>query len=91
MKRTKCFITLRELDTESVNDGGYLSGTEVPLDRFADYSCVHDKERFEDTDGKVYAQRTVQVQKDNSTTLKLENFKYANPWDGKPNYYNHCD
>ena len=91
VKRTPCFITLRELATESENDGGFLSGNEWPLDRFADHSCVHDKERFEDTDGKVYAQRTVKVQKNNSTTLKLEDFMHAHPWDGKPHYYNHCD
>lgn len=91
VNRTPCFITLRELATESENDGGFLSGNEWPLDRFSDHSCVHDKERFVDTDGKVYAQRTVKVQKNNSTTLKLEDFMHAHPWDGKPHYYNHCD
>ena len=91
VKRTPCFITIRELATESENDGGFLSGNEWPLDRFSDHSNVYDKERFVDTDGQVYAQRTVKVQKNNSTTLKLEDFMYAHPWDGKPHYYNHCD
>lgn len=90
VKRTKCFITIRELETASKSDGCF-TGTEWPLDAFADHGCMYDKERFVDTDGKVYAQRTVKVRPDGSPRLKLEDYMWAWPWDGKPHSYDHCD
>lgn len=90
VKRTNCFVTLRKLASKENHDDQF-SGTSVPLDEFDDYSCVYDDERFEDTDGKVYAQRTVRLPSDCSTRLKYKKFMTCKPWDGKPKFFDHCD
>lgn len=90
VKRTKCFVTLRELDTVEKGDDQF-TGTSVPLDTFFDQSSVYNDERFVDTDGKVYAQRTVKVDPNGSPNLWYKKFMRCRPWDGKPKPYDHCD
>ena len=90
VKRTKCFVTLRELDTVEKGDDQF-TGTSVPLDTFVDSSSVYDDERFVDADGKVYAQRTVKVDPKGSPNLWYKKFMCCRPWDGQPKPYDHCD
>lgn len=89
VKRTKKFVTLRSL--RSVEKGeGFLNGVEFPVDEFEDWSSVYDQYRFEDKDGKVYQQVTRKLP-DTGTTITVQPWMHAWPWNGKPAPFDHCD
>ena len=97
ISRTKCYVTIRELNTVEESTG-FLSGTCMPVvDEFADYSSCYTDARFEDKDGKVYAQYRVKISdyKDGEGNrrpcLKIKAWKTAYPWNGSPKSFNHCD
>lgn len=68
-----------------------MSGKEMPVDEFEDYSNVYDKTRFVDTDGKVYSQVKRMLDKEGRMSIKVESFMYAYPWNGEANSYDHWD
>lgn len=89
IKRTNKFVTLRAL--RSITKGtGFLSGVEFPVDEFDDWSMVYDQYRFEDKDGKVYQQVTRKLP-DKDTTITIQPWMHAWPWNGKPASFDHCD
>lgn len=89
VKRTKKFVTLRSL--RSVEKGeGFLNGVEYPVDEFEDWSSVYDQYRFEDKDGKVYQQVTRKLPA-TGTTVTVQSYMRAWPWNGKPAPFDHCD
>lgn len=93
VKRTAKFVTLREL--RSVEKGtGFLQGVQYPLDEFEDHSSMHDSRRKEYPDGKVYAEvtRRLPVKLENGRVwIKITDWEYASPWDGRLNSYDHAD
>lgn len=93
IKRTAKFVTLRELrDVE--DDTGFLRGVQYPLDEFVDASSVHDGRRKEYPDGKVYSEvtRRLPAKLENGRIwIKISEWEYARPWDGKLNSYDHAD
>ncbi len=93
IKRTPKFVTLRELrDVEQYT--GFLHGVQYPLDEFIDYSSVHDGRRKEYPDGKVYAEVTRMLPdklENGRIWIKISEWEYARPWDGKLNSYYHAD
>ena len=92
VKRTKHFVTLRVLEQLEKHDDMF-SGTSMPLDEFENHSNVYDDERFVDTDGFVYGQRTVKVnpQGNGSAVLRYKDFMWCRPWDGRAKFFDHCD
>lgn len=92
VKRTKCFVTLRQLATLDEHHDMF-TGTSVPLTEFEDHSMVYDGERFEDDGGNVYAQRTIKIDPNGngSPVLKYRDFMWCYPWDGKKQSFDHCD
>jgi hypothetical protein len=93
VKRTAKFVTLREL--RSVEKGtGFLQGDQYPLDEFEDHSFVYDGRRKEYPDGKVYAEVTRRLPdklENGRIWIKISEWEYARPWDGKLNSYDHAD
>lgn len=88
--RTAKTVTLRTLRKVTVSGDG-MSGKEMPVDEFEDYSNVYDKTRFVDTDGKVYSQVKRMLDKAGRMSIKVESFMYAYPWNGEANGYDHWD
>jgi hypothetical protein len=93
IKRTAKFVTLREL--RDVEQGtGFLQGVQYPLDEFVDHSSFYDGRRKEYTDGKVYAEvtRRLPAKLENGRVwIKISDYEYASPWDGRLNSYDHAD
>lgn len=93
IKRTAKFVTLRKL--RDVEHGtGFLHGVQYPLDEFADHSCMYDSRRVESPDGKVYAEVTRRLPaklEDGRIWIKISDYEYASPWDGRLNSYDHAD
>ena len=93
VKRTAKFVTLREL--RSVEKGtGFLQGDQYPLDEFEDHSCVYDGRRKEYPDGKVYAEvtRRLPVKLEHGRIwIKITDWEYASPWDGRIDSYDYAD
>lgn len=93
IKRTAKFVTLREL--RSVEKGtGFLQGIQYPLDEFEDHSSVYDDRRKEYPDGKVYAEVTRRLPtklEEGRIWIKISDYEYASPWDGRLNSYDHAD
>ena len=93
VKRTAKFVTLRELRNAEVGTD-FLRGVEYPLDEFSDYSCVHDGRRKEYPDGKVYCEVTRRLPdklEDGRIWIKISDWEYAKPWDGRLNSFDHAD
>lgn len=93
VKRTPKFVTLRELRDVEVGTG-FLRGVQYPLDEFSDYSCMHDGRRKEYPDGKVYAEVTRRLPtklEDGRIWIKISDWEYARPWDGRLNSFDHAD
>jgi hypothetical protein len=88
VKRTAHFATLRKLNKQNKGANAFV-GTSLPLDTFEDYHNVYDDERFVDTDGKVYAQRTVKI--GSTAVLNYKKFMVCYPWDGREHRYDHLD
>lgn len=93
IKRTAKFVTLRKL--RSVEKGtGFLQGVQYPIDEFEDHSCVYDGRRKEYPDGKVYAEVTRRLPdklENGRIWIKISEWEYARPWDGKLDSYDHAD
>lgn len=93
IKRTAKFVTLREL--RDVEQGtGFLHGVQYPLDEFTDYSSMHDGRRKEYPDGKVYAEVTRRLPtklEEGRIWIKISDYEYASPWDGRLNSFDHVD
>lgn len=93
IKRTAKFVTLREL--RDVEHGtGFLQGVQYPLDEFVDHSSVYDSRRKEYPDGKVYAEVTRRLPtklEEGRIWIKISEWEYARPWDGKLNSFDHAD
>lgn len=93
VKRTAKFVTLRELRNVEVGTG-FLHGVEYPLDEFADHSCMYDGRRKEYPDGKVYCEVTRRLPdklENGRIWIKISDWEYARPWDGKLNHFDHAD
>ena len=93
VKRTAKFVTLRELRNVEVGTG-FLHGVEYPLDEFTDYSSMHDSRRKEYPDGKVYCEVTRRLPdelEDGRIWVKISDWEYARPWDGRLNSFDHAD
>lgn len=88
--RTPKTVTLRTLNKVSVSGDG-MTGEEMPVDEFEDYKMCYDQTRFVDKDGKVYSQVTRHLNKQGKMSIKVEDYMYAYPWDGKPKSYDHWD
>lgn len=93
IKRTAKFVTLRELRNVEVGTD-FLRGVQYPLDEFVDYSSVHDGRRKEYPDGKVYCEvtRRLPAKLENGRIwIKISDWEYAKPWDGRLNSFDHAD
>ena len=88
--RTAKTVTLRTLNKVTVSGDG-MTGREMPVDEFEDYSSVYDKTRFVDADGKAYSQVKRMLDKEGRLSIKVESFMYAYPWNGEANSYDHWD
>lgn len=93
VKCTAKFVTLRELRNVEVGTG-FLHGVEYPMDEFADHSCMYDGRRKEYPDGKVYCEVTRRLPdklENGRIWIKISDWEYARPWDGKLNSFDHAD
>lgn len=94
IKRTPKFITLRELRSNS-RGTGFLQGVQYPIDEFMDQSSCYNSRRKEYPDGKVYAEVTrrlpTELDREGRIWVKIEDYEYATPWNGKLNYFDHAD
>ena len=93
IKRTAKFVTLRELRNVEVGTD-FLQGVQYPLDEFEDHSCVYDGRRKEYPDGKVYAEVTRRLPaklEEGRIWIKISDYEYASPWDGRLNSFDHAD
>ena len=88
--RTPKTVTLRTLRKVVVSGDG-MSGKEMPVDEFVDYSNVYDNTRFVDKDGKVYIQVTRHLGKQGKMSIKVESFMFAYPWDGDAKSFDYWD
>ena len=93
VKRTAKFVTLRML--RDVERGtGFLHGVQYPLDEFADYSSMYNGRRKEYPDGNVYCEvvrRLPEKLENGRIWVKITDWEYASPWDGRLNSYDHAD
>lgn len=94
IKRTAKTVTLRKLCTKSIAEG-FLSGKQYPIDKFEDYSNMYCGHRKEYPDGKVYCEMTKKLpdslDKQGRIWIKLSNYQFASPWDGRLDYFDYCD
>jgi hypothetical protein len=93
IKRTAKFVTLRELRDVEV-DTDFLRGVQYPLDEFSDHSCMYDGRRKEYPDGKVYCEVTRRLPdklENGRIWIKISDWEYASPWDGRLNSFDHAD
>ena len=93
IKRTAKFVTLRELRDVEV-DTDFLRGVQYPLDEFSDHSCMYDGRRKEYPDGKVYCEVTRRLPdklENGRIWIKISDWEYAKPWDGRLNSFDHAD
>jgi hypothetical protein len=93
IKRTAKFVTLRKLRDVEV-DTDFLRGVQYPLDEFSDHSCMYDGRRKEYPDGKVYCEVTRRLPdklENGRIWIKISDWEYASPWDGRLNSFDHAD
>ena len=94
VKRTKKFVTLRRL--ESIEQStGFLHGVEYPIDKFEDYSNIYCSKRVEYPDGNVYCEVTRKLPDSLTESgriwVRITDWEYASPWDGRLNSFDHAD
>jgi hypothetical protein len=80
LKETAKTLTIQELHSKEVGDGGFLTGTATPTD-------LKIGKQF-----KVYKENSVIDNRPIFTGHLDKHYKqYLEVWDGKPAHFNHCD
>lgn len=82
ISRTKETVTLIELESIEVSDGGFLTGKATPSNRIAQQQRNGVIEPVQPDRRRI---------KSNRNYIKVGHARYAEIWDGKPKPFNHCD